>query len=199
MAKLSVYDPPMCCSTGVCGPSVDKALVRFSADLEWLKQQGVPVERFNLSQQPGEFVENPTVKQAIDADGSKCLPLVLVDGREVCRGHYPTRQELAGFVGIAVQEAAILYTPAVAELVAVGASIAANCKPCLKYHYDKAVELGVSVEDIARAVDTAQMVKDVVAGQISDQANRYLGREESAPAPSCCSPGTSTPSKSKCC
>ena len=199
MAKLSVYDPPMCCSTGVCGPSVDKALVRFSADLDWLKQQGVAVERFNLSQQPGEFVKNLYVKQAIDADGGDCLPLVLVDGREVCRGRYPTRQELAGFLGIPVQETASLYTPAVAELVAVGAAVAANCKFCLKYHYDKAVELGVSVEDIARAVDTAQMVKDVVAGQISDQANRYLGREESAPARSCCSSGAAKPSKSKCC
>jgi hypothetical protein len=51
MAKLTVYDPPMCCSTGVCGPSVDEAIARFAADLDWIKQRGVAVERHNLSLQ----------------------------------------------------------------------------------------------------------------------------------------------------
>ena len=55
MPTVRVFDPPMCCSTGVCGPSVDPELARFTADLDWLKKQGVQVERFNLSQQPGAF------------------------------------------------------------------------------------------------------------------------------------------------
>lgn len=50
--EIRVFDPPMCCSTGVCGPSVDPELVRFSADLDWLKAQGVTVERYNLSSSP---------------------------------------------------------------------------------------------------------------------------------------------------
>lgn len=53
MIAVRVFDPAMCCSTGICGPSVDPQLVRFAADLDWLKGQGVSVERFNLSQQPG--------------------------------------------------------------------------------------------------------------------------------------------------
>ena len=52
MTAVRVFDPAMCCSTGICGPSVDPELVRFAADLDWLKSQGVSVERFNLSQQP---------------------------------------------------------------------------------------------------------------------------------------------------
>lgn len=52
MKTLSVYDPALCCSSGVCGTEVDQTLVSFSADVTWLKQQGVSVERFNLSQQP---------------------------------------------------------------------------------------------------------------------------------------------------
>ena len=52
MTRLAVYDPPMCCSTGACGPSVDEAIVRFAADLDWLRQRGVAVERYNLSRQP---------------------------------------------------------------------------------------------------------------------------------------------------
>lgn len=55
MTAVRIFDPAMCCSTGVCGPSVDPKLVRFSADLDWLKSQGVAVERFNLSQEPAAF------------------------------------------------------------------------------------------------------------------------------------------------
>jgi hypothetical protein len=58
MTAVRVFDPAMCCSTGVCGPSVDPQLARFSADLEWLKSQGVSVERFNLAQEPAAFAED---------------------------------------------------------------------------------------------------------------------------------------------
>src|SRR5579883_1397331 len=47
--SVLVYDPPMCCSTGACGPDVDPVLVRFAADLAWLQEQGVAVQRYNLS------------------------------------------------------------------------------------------------------------------------------------------------------
>jgi len=42
---IQVFDPPLCCSTGVCGTDVDPELVRFAADLDWLAKQGVEVER----------------------------------------------------------------------------------------------------------------------------------------------------------
>ncbi len=58
MKTLMVFDPAMCCSTGVCGTDVDQALVDFSADVQWLKQCGVQIERFNLAQQPMSFVQN---------------------------------------------------------------------------------------------------------------------------------------------
>ena len=199
MTKLDVFDPPMCCSTGVCGPSVDKKLVQFAADLDWLRQQGLAVERFNLAQQPAAFVRNPLVKQALDNDGDKCLPIILVDGQEVCRGRYPARQELADLLNIAVKQQIGPYTPVVAELVAIGASISANCKPCLKYHYDQALALGVSREDIARAVETAQMVKDTAAGQMSDYAERYRGTAEPASTRFSTGPNESKSSRSSCC
>ena len=59
--KIEVFDPSMCCSTGVCGTEVDPKLVQFASDLAWLKQQGVLVERFNLAQQQGAFASNPLV------------------------------------------------------------------------------------------------------------------------------------------
>ncbi len=100
MTKLAVYDPPMCCSTGVCGPAVDPVLPRLAADLDWLKRQGVQVERYNLAQQPQAFATNPPVTAALREHGNGCLPLILVDGRIVSRGTYPERAELARLAGI---------------------------------------------------------------------------------------------------
>ena len=58
MKKLSVFDPAMCCSTGVCGPDPDQALIDFASDFDWLKAHGVPAERWNLANQPMAFVLN---------------------------------------------------------------------------------------------------------------------------------------------
>ncbi len=98
MIKLQVFDPAMCCNTGVCGPSVDPVLPKFAADLEWLKSKGVQVERYNLAQEVGAFTSNPVVKTTLNSEGTKCLPLVLVDGVIVSQATYPVRKVLAGFV-----------------------------------------------------------------------------------------------------
>ena len=100
MKTICVYDPPMCCSSGVCGPSVDENLIRFTADLDWLKGQGVSAERYNLSQQPAEFVGNSLVKEALAREGNDCLPVILADGAVVHKGSYPSRRELAEYAGV---------------------------------------------------------------------------------------------------
>lgn len=189
MTKVEIYDPPMCCSTGVCGPAVDPAIARFAADLHWLTNEGVQVERHNLSQEPQAFAINETVKAALTKEGNKCLPLILVNGQIASRGNYPPREKLARLTGVALQEQTpSLYTDAVAELVAIGAAIAANCEPCFKYHFQQAKKLGVSKEDMMRAVKTAQSVKETPAKAMLQLAHRYL---EGDPAgllvvPSCC-------------
>ncbi len=100
MKKLEVFDPPMCCSTGICGPGVDPALVRFAADFHWLAGQGLVVGRYNLAQQPQAYVTNPTVKAALAQYGNGCLPLILLNGAIVSKGGYPTREELAHMTGV---------------------------------------------------------------------------------------------------
>ena len=75
--NVQVFDKPMCCSTGICGPQVDSALVRFAGDLDWLRRQGVKVERFNLSQQPREFAAQPDVRATLQAKGADALPIVI--------------------------------------------------------------------------------------------------------------------------
>jgi hypothetical protein len=103
--KLEVFDPAMCCSTGVCGPSVDPTLVQFASDLSWVAGQGVHVERYNLAQQPQAYAANEIVKALLSTDGMACLPLILVDGEIVSTGQYPTREELARLVGLAPDDA----------------------------------------------------------------------------------------------
>ncbi|MGO9238559.1 MAG: arsenite efflux transporter metallochaperone ArsD [Methylocella sp.] len=99
MKTIQIYDPALCCSTGVCGVEVDQALVNFSADVNWAKQNGARIERFNLAQQPVAFAENPIVKGFLERSGQEALPLILVDGEVALAGRYPNRTELARWAG----------------------------------------------------------------------------------------------------
>ena len=173
MTVIQVFDPPMCCSTGVCGPEVDPVLPRFAADLDWLASQGVEVQRFNLTQQPKAFSENTLVMKSLKEVGNEVLPLILADGEIASQGKYPTREELAKMAGIA-SPAPSIFTDSVKELVAIGAAIAANCELCFKFHYDKARKLGVSNADMRAAVSIAQAVKDSPARAMLELADRYL-------------------------
>ena len=97
MKTIQVYDPPMCCSTGLCGNDIDPALVSFAALLTQLSQKGVKVERYNLGQQPMAFVQNPTVKALLDKEGVAALPLILLDGEVHLKGRYLTDAERVTF------------------------------------------------------------------------------------------------------
>lgn len=100
MATIQVYDPALCCSTGVCGVDVDQNLVSFSADVEWAQQKGARIERYNLAQQPSAFAENAAVKAILVRSGQEALPITLVDGELALAGRYPKRAELARWAGI---------------------------------------------------------------------------------------------------
>ena len=104
MTRIEVFDPPMCCSSGVCGPSVDPLLAAFAADVEWLGAQGVTVVRHNLSQDPQPFVSNARVLDLIQREGNECLPIVLLNGEVLSRGAYPRREELARAAGLGAGE-----------------------------------------------------------------------------------------------
>jgi protein-tyrosine-phosphatase len=96
---IRVYEPALCCNTGVCGPDVDESLVRFTADLEHLQGLGVDIARHNLANDPGAFAANPAVAGFLSVAGSDGLPLVLVDGVTVATGTYPDRARLLRMAG----------------------------------------------------------------------------------------------------
>jgi hypothetical protein len=95
MSHVQIYDRALCCSSGVCGPQVGPDLPKFAADLDWLKEQGHQVDRFNLAHDAAQFAANATVQKMLSEEGVECLPLVLVNGQVVSRNDYPSRGNLA--------------------------------------------------------------------------------------------------------
>ncbi len=93
--KIEIYDPAMCCSTGVCGPTVDPELVRMQEVLRQIQKQApkVKVDRFGLSSAPQAFAANSDVAALLKSEGPECLPLVFVDGEIVSKGGYPRNEQ----------------------------------------------------------------------------------------------------------
>ena len=100
MNSIHIFDPALCCSTGVCGVDADQSLMTFSADAEWARQNGAQLERFNLAKEPMAFAQNPTVKRFLECSGPQALPLTLVNGEMALAGRYPSRGELVRWAGI---------------------------------------------------------------------------------------------------
>lgn len=98
--KVEIYDPAMCCSTGLCGPVLDPVLVKMNDTLLALKKQGVEIERFNLAQQPKAFMVNKIVGELLHKGGKKILPIILVNEGVFRTGEYPSYEELCKALGI---------------------------------------------------------------------------------------------------
>jgi hypothetical protein len=100
VSTIEIFEPALCCNTGVCGDDVDQALVTFSADLDWVRSQGGDIARFNLASEPLAFAEREPVTAFLQVSGSEGLPLVLVDGVTAQTGRYPDRTQLAKWAGL---------------------------------------------------------------------------------------------------
>jgi hypothetical protein len=94
MKIIEIYEPPLCCPTGVCGPAPDPDLAAFQETILKLKKGGHSVERIVLNQQPMRFMNNPVVKDIITSEGKESLPITLVEGKLVIKGRYPKYEEL---------------------------------------------------------------------------------------------------------
>ncbi len=98
--KIEIFDPPMCCSTGLCGPSVDPALIKINDAILALKKQGVDVERFDLRRQHAVFLADDQIKGLLNAKGVKALPITMADGKVIKTGEYPAYEEICKALGI---------------------------------------------------------------------------------------------------
>jgi hypothetical protein len=104
MKKLEIFDPAMCCPTGICGPSVDPELTRIAAALFSLQNKGYDINRYNLANEPMAFAENSVVNKVLHEKGPEALPVVLLNSEVLKTGTYPTNQELGEWLEIDEKE-----------------------------------------------------------------------------------------------
>jgi hypothetical protein len=132
--EVRVFEPALCCNTGVCGPDAsletgadsDDSLVVFTADMAFVKSQNGDIERHNLANDPMAFVTSETAKAFLEVAGSDGLPLTTVDGVTVMTGKYPTREQLLKFAGL---EAAAPASAKLLTMIDVNADANADSAP----------------------------------------------------------------------
>ncbi|MGO0884603.1 arsenite efflux transporter metallochaperone ArsD [Clostridioides difficile] len=103
MKKIEIYDPAMCCSTGVCGPSVDTELLRVATVVDSLNKNGADITRYNLSNEPQAFISNVSVNKLLKEDNN-ILPVTIVDGEIVKTKSHLTNEEFTKYTGIIIAE-----------------------------------------------------------------------------------------------
>ena len=100
MKKMQIFEPSMCCSTGLCGVGVDSELLRISTVLNTMEKNGIAVKRFNLSNNPQEFVTNNVVNAFIKEKGVDELPVTVLDDKIVITDRYPQNEEIVKLLNI---------------------------------------------------------------------------------------------------
>lgn len=102
MKNIEIFDPAMCCSTGVCGPSIDPELLRVATVINSLKEKGIIIKRHGLSKEPQDFISNKVISEILQKEGADILPVTLVDGAIVKTKGYPTNEELSAWLGVEI-------------------------------------------------------------------------------------------------
>lgn len=102
MKKIEIFDPAMCCDTGVCGPAIDPELLRMATVINLLKEKGIEINRYGLANEPQEFVSNKTINDLLMGEGVDVLPVTIVDGEVVKKKKYPTNDELSTWLGVEI-------------------------------------------------------------------------------------------------
>lgn len=94
MKKIEIYEPSLCCPTGVCGPAPDPELTTLQDTVLKLKKEGFEVERIAINQQPQRFMNNAVVADLLRKEGNAVLPITFIDGKLFVKGRYPEYDEL---------------------------------------------------------------------------------------------------------
>lgn len=93
MLNIEIYEEAMCCSTGVCGPELDETLIKTNQINEYLKQNQIEVQRYNMNNNPNEFIQNKEVIRLIQDKGNEVLPITFIEGNIAKTGAYITQEE----------------------------------------------------------------------------------------------------------
>ena len=104
MKKVIIYDPALCCPTGLCGVNIDPELMRIAVVVETLKRKGIAIERYNLRDNPQLYVSTKVVNDFLMKEGAEKLPITTVDSEIVITGAYPTNKQIAEWFNISEEE-----------------------------------------------------------------------------------------------
>ncbi|GMB02060.1 arsenite efflux transporter metallochaperone ArsD [Pelosinus sp. IPA-1] len=110
MSKIEIFDPAMCCATGICGPGIDQELLRVATTVNALTKKGVDIIRYGLSSEPQAFIDNKKVNDYLMKEEVEVLPITIVDGEVVKTRKYPTEDEFAQWSGVSKEEIAAAAT-----------------------------------------------------------------------------------------
>jgi hypothetical protein len=94
VARVEIFDPPLCCPTGVCGPTVDQTLLDVNEMILTLMAEGVRVERYQMAGNPSAFLGNADVMRLVRERQMAALPITVVQGHVIKVGAYPTLTEV---------------------------------------------------------------------------------------------------------
>ena len=191
--KITLLDPAMCCSTGVCGEDVDDALVETASNVKWLKSLGHEVNRHNISNDGAAFKNYPAAIEKLQKEGVDSLPYILVDDVIVTTGSYPTKKEWMQLLDI---ENSASQTSTHMEqdnskteiLISIGAAMAASSEKVLKESINEAKALNIPFEEITKAMNIGNDCRVKLSNEVIQTANTLLN--EMQPAASSCSPGS---------
>ena len=100
MKTIEIFDPAMCCPTGLCGTNIDPNLMRIAVIVDTLKKKGVNISRHNLKDEPMIYVTNTKINDLLQSKGVDVLPITLVDGEVAVTGEYPSTKQMAEWSGV---------------------------------------------------------------------------------------------------
>ena len=93
-ADVEFFEPPMCCPTGLCGPTLDQTLLDVNEMVLKLRDSGTKLERYQISSHPNAFMSNPDVMRLVREKQMEALPIIVVRGQVIKVGAYPTFDEV---------------------------------------------------------------------------------------------------------
>lgn len=184
---LEVYDPAMCCSTGVCGPDVDDSLADFANDVKWMKSQDIDVKRYNLGQEPEAFKSNPTVLSRLQKEGSDVLPIIMINGEMASEGGYPDRRQLTEWLAIAPEKTNGV-TRSLDLLNALKVAVTDGNEANMRALFQKGKENGLSIQELVDSMQSGIDNRQRITQNTLQTANELLGVQPGgcAPGSGCC-------------
>jgi alkylhydroperoxidase/carboxymuconolactone decarboxylase family protein YurZ len=187
---LDIFDPAMCCSTGVCGPDVDESLADFANDVKWLKKQGIEVNRFNLGQEPEVFKSNPVVLSKLQKEGTAVLPIIMINGEIISEGGYPDRDQLSGWLSLdsPSTENGSPVQNTVSLLHNLEMAITNGDEIELRVHFQNAERAGISKQELVQSMQAGINNRQRVTQSMLETSNSLLGVQTNscAPGSGCC-------------